>query len=320
MAERPKIFREVKEGQGGTLQLKDDRAEDIGTCMLNTCVGIYFKVDYERCFFAHIDVRSAEVRDYPVATDAVGLEMKAQVKNRLLGFLEVDQWDIEHPEFGKDLYLQCPEHTKRLLYWTHSPTTSWFTIQAIREFFLACAVYLEEEVDRREKSDISTYSPEARASWDEKTAIMKERVADLQEKATHAEVHRNHHAFIVCPFELEDRRIVTLGLYGDDGTANPSDVADYEKIKPKPELTNDLCRLGVEKDDVLDMIGGLGAKEVGRERRRVEYLRAYVAQMVRDALNKFKSFGEGHENTAAPRLKKLLDDINLPIRDFEDTL
>ena len=77
-------FRCIKEGEGGTLPITGDNIKPrVGTFFLMTCVGVYFRIDKERCFFAHIDARSAEFEDHAMVTKRAGWDLAMQVKCRL---------------------------------------------------------------------------------------------------------------------------------------------------------------------------------------------------------------------------------------------
>ena len=77
-------FRNIKEGEGGTLPITGDNIKPrVGTFYLMTCVGVYFRVDKDRCFFAHIDARSAEFEKYAMVTKKAGEEIARLVKCRL---------------------------------------------------------------------------------------------------------------------------------------------------------------------------------------------------------------------------------------------
>lgn len=75
-------FRNIKEGEGATLPITADPPL-IGTYYLMTCVAVYFRVDKDRCFFAHIDARSAEFEEHAMVTKRAGEEIAEQVRLRL---------------------------------------------------------------------------------------------------------------------------------------------------------------------------------------------------------------------------------------------
>ena len=77
-------FRHIKEGEGGTLPITGDTIKPrVGTFYLMTCVGVYFRIDKDRCFFAHVDAGSAEFERYAMVTKRAGEEIARQVKCRL---------------------------------------------------------------------------------------------------------------------------------------------------------------------------------------------------------------------------------------------
>lgn len=76
-------FRSIIESEGGTLPIAEgNKPSRIGTFYLMTCVGVYFRVDETRCFFAHIDARSAEMEAHAMVTPGAGEEIAAQVRLR----------------------------------------------------------------------------------------------------------------------------------------------------------------------------------------------------------------------------------------------
>lgn len=307
-----KFFREVDEAQGGTLQLRDPKTglADIGTCMLNTCVGIYFKVDYQRCFIAHLDARSAAVREFPVASDEAGLKIKAQVKERLIGFFKEGEWDIEHPEFGKDLHLQCPQYNKRLFRWKeYCPTTSYFAVEAIKEFFLACALYLEDKAYKRESRKILQHGrTNEESAYVGKTENLKKKAAALEGKGTHTPVEVNYHAFIVRPFEFN--KILKLGYQALNDIATRDALVDYEPIMLR--LPIDQCRLGVEDDDVEEIRAGLNRVDLEHERRQVERYRPVIVEMILDAREDWMDCWDDIENPTATEIASILNNMPRP--------
>ena len=75
-------FRNIEEGEGGTLPIAH-HPPLVGTYYLMTCVGVYFRADKDRCFFAHIDARSAEFESHAMVTKRAGEEIAEQVRLRL---------------------------------------------------------------------------------------------------------------------------------------------------------------------------------------------------------------------------------------------
>jgi hypothetical protein len=114
----------VEEGPGDTLPLSDPNgeAQHIGTHFLNTCVGVYFQVDQNRCFCAHMDARTSELWPFMIISDEGGKDIAHQVKRRLQDFGEKDEWNPEDANFGMHLHLQSPVFTKEMIKETHSPS------------------------------------------------------------------------------------------------------------------------------------------------------------------------------------------------------
>lgn len=234
----------------------------LGHTSLILVSGIYFKLDNERCFCAHIDARSAEVRDCPVASDEGGHEIKVQMKKRLVDALKVDSWNIEHAEFGKDIYLQSPHYNEKVLNWKYSPSTSWFTVQAIREFCLACALHLHVEI-----AEVEETPPKKNQTIDQKrrsadrVEAMKEKALEFENIGLHTPVETDYHAFIVRSFELTDK-ILKLGYQAVNGRRSMRDLRPYERIKLNQ--TEDLWRFGIEEDDIQHILrserGSIGTR------------------------------------------------------------
>ncbi len=88
-------YRHIPESEGATLDIADATAPRVGTYFLMTCVGVYFRIDEERCFFAHMDARTPETWPCNVVTKEAGEVIVGQVKRRLRGFLLVDHWGYQ---------------------------------------------------------------------------------------------------------------------------------------------------------------------------------------------------------------------------------
>lgn len=78
-----------------------------------SCVAVYFQIDSKRCFFAHIDARTPETFPRMAITNGKRRELVDLVKSRLFDFLEIDKWDVKHPNFGKHFTVQCPWYVDR---------------------------------------------------------------------------------------------------------------------------------------------------------------------------------------------------------------
>lgn len=286
-------FRCVEESEGGTLPLYDLEIPRLGTYFLMTCVGVYFKVDKDRCFFAHMSGATPEIRNYWSVTERAGEEIGSQVKDRLCNFLRVDNWDIRDSEFGKDLLLQCPCLQDRSCDGKSYYTPGKFVVKALQEFFVACAQFLEEEAaERRAAPQASQVEHYRRETW---RLMLKSTF--LRRIGTTTEVNSEHHIMIISPL---------TGVTWRFGKVRPPrtiEEADLEKHVPVSlELEEGICGFGVMEDDRT----ALPERYLTTDEERAKTLR--VIQWDRQEC---ESFGSGIENAVSSRLSTLLKETHL---------
>lgn len=63
-------YRHIREGDGGTYTIQQDRPY-IGTDRCNTCLGIYFAIDEDRCFCAHVNIEPRQDDGEPFPTQLI---------------------------------------------------------------------------------------------------------------------------------------------------------------------------------------------------------------------------------------------------------
>lgn len=232
-------FRMIKEGTGGTLYFHPDlpnysnQPSRVGTYMLHSCVGVYFQVSETRCFVAHMDGRTPGLEQWLVVTHNAGLLIKAQVKQRLLGFLKNDQWDIRKSWFGNDLHLQCPQHYTHTFDGRFAATTGWYIARGIREFFVACSMVLAEEADqRRNEGPAENLRLQDKVIYQAKTEQLSQQAAKLQNDGMTNEVERGFHAFIKIPGD--DGIYMTGEMKKNGDRASRNDLGEHVPIDPGP--------------------------------------------------------------------------------------
>jgi hypothetical protein len=263
-------------------------------------VGVYFKVDKDRCFFAHITSKTPEVEDSRVVTEQVGEDIGSQVKRRLCSFLRIDNWDIKDPEFGKDLLLQCPCLRDKAFDGGTYYTPGKFVVKAIREFFMACAQLLEEDVTQRratphsEGSQTSQNAEYRRETW---RLVLKSEF--LNRTGTTTEVNDDHHIMIISP--------LTGATWRFGEVRNPpreiqkEDLGEHVPVEL--DLREGICGFGVLEDDRAALAPSLLTTESER---------AEALEMVEWDRREYQSFAEGVENATARRLSTLLENTHLP--------
>jgi len=162
----PIPFRMVKEGRGGTfgfhLPTPSDHASEvaekkfshdrasilrIGTYACRTCVGFYYKIDDERCFFAHIDafVTDPESDAIPpedrLISDAEGKDLQARVLAALKEEAYRYSWSWI-PLAGHKAVACCPQ-----LVLGGRKLAGQYVLAAIREFLGDLSLEMLDDAD-----------------------------------------------------------------------------------------------------------------------------------------------------------------------------
>lgn len=250
-------FRFIDEGQGATLPInKTHGIKRTGTGSLMTCVGVYFQVDNERCFFAHIDARSPETftDDGQAVTPAVHFEMTSAAKTRLLSFLKADRWDMKDDAFGKNLTVQCPMYDD-MTYggqgkYKEFQTPGKLVIRGTMEFFRACGQLVKEEVEQRQR--VRPNGSQERIDFDQDTAKLSRRSDKLHEISQSPQVDVKHHILIVEPASGEIMQVGSVKhdqyIWRNVATNLTADLGSYIAV-PVEDLPPHRCQLGVLKDD-----------------------------------------------------------------------
>lgn len=312
-------FRDIREGDGGTLPLyrAQKKPSDplvplrIGTALLMSCVGVYFKVDEKRCFFAHFDARTPEMTDWTVVSPKAGENIKKQVKDRLFAFMKYDRWVITDKTFGQHLYFQCPQHNARVFNECYSPTTGWFIVRAVREFFVACSVLIKEKVEERRKEELKIKESKLSA-YKKETNVLQSTAESHQSKAVKAKVERGYHAFIVTP----DREfnILKMGVVQPEKVNTREELGDnvaveenfYWPDKKTRQYHN--CFFGVLQDkDMRKMLPEWYPDDFFADKEYFDEI-AYEVKYTREM---YEGYGDEVTTDDAPRFREILDIIQV---------
>ncbi len=284
-------FRWVKEGEGATLPLFHMEVPRVGTYMLMTCVGVYFKIDQNRCFFAHLTPKSPDAKLSWVVTEQAGDDIGSQVKQRLCNFLRVDNWDIKDPEFGKDLLLQCPCLRDRVFNGKQYYTPGKFVVKAVREFFMACGLLLKEDLGQRQAVPQAPQDNEHRRQSSKSDFLIH--------TATTTVVDDDHHIMVVSP--------LTGAMWRFGEVRNPPSRSIHEEdlgdfVPVALDLQAGLCGFGVSEDDRTSLPQSLLTTDAER---------AETLEKVKWERRQYESFGTGIENAIATRLWPLIHSTRL---------
>lgn len=248
-------FRNIAENTGGTLPRKDSKTPLVGTWGCITCVGVYFNVDEERCFVAHMNGSSAVTYPSNFVTERGGQEIQEQVARRLCGFLQRDSWDIRDPAFGSGLFTICPEsknkrHKGSNILCQHAGK---FVLQAIEQFFDACARTIEIELKRRQDQS------------DSASKKLQQRVAFLRNQAFKVVpgVHTRRHAFVIDP---SSGTVKTFGDTKDRKKPTDKDLKAYKPISV--DTKRDVCLFILADDDASAIPAVFHASEADTKQNR----------------------------------------------------
>ena len=127
----------INEGNGGTFTFTTMSGEDesintdvnaihrIGTWGCLTCVGVYFAVDDNRCFLAHINAlrEFGEHRDSRACTPAEGDRLKQKILEKLYKEAQDQDWRADDPRIRETIVIACPKQV----------TESWQLVHRVRD-------------------------------------------------------------------------------------------------------------------------------------------------------------------------------------------
>lgn len=134
-----KSFRFVPEGRGGTFTWNpasdkpNEQTEYIGTDGTETCVSVYFPVDEDRCFFAHIFVvlRSIEGEASFATAPAKGFEIEQSTKTALVSESVDQSWKYSKGQMRKRLIMVCPHEYDVS---GENKQTGYYVVKALHDF------------------------------------------------------------------------------------------------------------------------------------------------------------------------------------------
>jgi hypothetical protein len=139
-------FQWIPEKFGGTLTFDPQSPPEIGTYGCYTCVGVYFKIDDTRAFFAHINASSEATWPYNLVTQGGSAEITRMVYGRLCGHALRHRWNTSHKEFGRGLTIICPFGADLYYGSQYYRRCGRFVVAATRNFFHDCSRALLSEI------------------------------------------------------------------------------------------------------------------------------------------------------------------------------
>jgi hypothetical protein len=132
-------FRYVKEGTGGTLAICKNDTRRIGVIGCNTSVGVYFKIDSERVFCAHIQCTSGKTKPLSEPSKVQVDRAREQVVNKLITIAAQEEWRIDRESFGHDLIVVCRHANHIPKGGEEQRYLSWYVGQGVSDFFFEVA-------------------------------------------------------------------------------------------------------------------------------------------------------------------------------------
>ena len=190
----PIDYRYIPEGKGGTFCFRPNifgadkdlrEIHHIGTHVCVTCVGVYFKVDDDRSFCAHIKVDNGFNHPKNLIMQSDGQELRTMVFERLVAHGEAEGWDIHDLEFGENLIIVCPKSVYVGVGGNEYDRTGRWVVDAIRWMLEYCneGIRLETMVLRRDAERKREEMPEEEVEEKHGTLVVCEMAHRLEHKA-----------------------------------------------------------------------------------------------------------------------------------------
>ncbi|KAK5173314.1 uncharacterized protein LTR77_001995 [Saxophila tyrrhenica] len=116
----------------------------VGTLWLNTCIGVYFPLDKNRCFLAHINASSQSERPNNAVDEAEGREIREMVCKRLLQESETMHWNIFDSLYASTIVVCAPNKYRK---WGDGRVklVGYYVVKGIRDFLKEHASFLLQE-------------------------------------------------------------------------------------------------------------------------------------------------------------------------------
>ncbi|RMY06003.1 hypothetical protein D0867_09840 [Hortaea werneckii] len=105
----PQVYRHIAQGSGGTYTFTGNNVQHIGTSDCLTCVGIYFIIDDDRCFAAHVNAdTTTKSGGWSRKTNGnTGDKIKAEVKRRLNNEQMKSEWGPVSRTMRESVVMVC---------------------------------------------------------------------------------------------------------------------------------------------------------------------------------------------------------------------
>jgi hypothetical protein len=130
-------FKCVRPGTGGTLKI-DDGLGCIGTIGCNTSLGVYFQVEPQRSFCAHITLEQPA----NMISEEQGEKLSKQIFQKLKEVASRDEWAIENDNFAGCMTLMCQQAVDQEQE-KEKKAPGWYMVQGVRDFIKSCVDTLE---------------------------------------------------------------------------------------------------------------------------------------------------------------------------------
>lgn len=167
-------YRCVHKGDGGTLNI-DQGIRRIGTISCDYSVGVYFQIDKDRSFCAHMAMKTP-IEDI---TKEQGVRLQEKVKDRLQAIRTRDKWPIEDDNFGYCMTLLCRRPTYKVNA-KRIHNAGWYMVEGVRDFIQAIVDKLNPIAD---EAQIKAWDALGVSSSDGFDPYPGKHVRDLGERA-----------------------------------------------------------------------------------------------------------------------------------------
>lgn len=140
-------FRFLPEGTGGSFTFSGEDAQNsdsanqnldhidhIGTYGCYTCVGLYFKLDDRRGCCLHVNGQSRVMFPKNLVSESDGDHIKLRFIESLEEEAKNSNWDVKDPEFGKDMFIICPNPDIETLKKEVYHRAGWYVVEGLREW------------------------------------------------------------------------------------------------------------------------------------------------------------------------------------------
>ena len=131
-------YRPVNKGSGAILLVGDIDSPFVGVMGCESSVGIYFKIDAQKSFCAHVKCISAIGEEVLEPSDEQVKSLREQIVNKLIHIAAKGEWKLDNGKLGSNIVTVCrkpysngPDGLRLYL--------GWRIVQALGDFFVHAA-------------------------------------------------------------------------------------------------------------------------------------------------------------------------------------